>query len=579
MKHLGDISKVNGASIAPVDIITFGSPCQDLSIAGKQAGLDGNRSGLFREAVRIIKEMRDATNGKQPRFAVWENVPGAYSSNKGADFQTVLQELCKITEPKAPAISIPKAGWPPAGQLTDVGGGSLAWRTIDAQFHGVPQRRRRIILVCDFAGQRAGDLLFKPRGLPGYPAEGVCEGQASPGAATIGADRAVVGFAYRASPSSGSVAEASDIAPTLLAARNDAAVCLNDQGGRRMDITEGITSTLRTEMHGNAPIVFRKGTRPHNAQEGQTYEPAEIANTLNTFDTGEARANELVVSGYGETGRGYWQPGIQTLRAAAAHKPSNCVVLQGSMIGRSDENGPNGAGLAEDVSFTLTAVDRHAIAYDCRNHTPNGEVNPTLQAKSNGGHSLNYINPICVAHGQANAEICEDLAPTLNCNHEQPYIAGGYTIRRLTPTECARLQGFPDWWASLPTITDMSDETFDFWQEVRSTHAAINGKKYKPVKKPQMIRWYNRLHTDSAEYKMWGNGVALPVVRIPLHGMAQLGATTLGSLFDGSGGFPLAGLLDGITTLWASEVEPYPIAVTEWNFSGRAQLLLGGAIK
>ena len=122
MKHLGDISKVNGASIAPVDIITFGSPCQDLSVAGKQAGLDGSRSGLFREAVRIIKEMRDATNGKQPRFAIWENVPGAFSSNKGADFQTVLHELCKITEPKAPVIAIPKAGWPPAGQLSNVGG-------------------------------------------------------------------------------------------------------------------------------------------------------------------------------------------------------------------------------------------------------------------------------------------------------------------------------------------------------------------------------------------------------------------------------------------------------------------------
>lgn len=128
-----------------------------------------------------------------------------------------------------------------------------------------------------------------------------------------------------------------------------------------------------------------------------------------------------------------------------------------------------------------------------------------------------------------------------------------YTIRRLTPTECARLQGFPDWWAGIPTITDMDDATLAFWQEVRETYAAINGKAYKPVAKKQMINWYNRLRTDSAEYKMWGNGVALPVVRIPLHGMAALGAKTMGSLFDGSGGFPLAGLLDGITTLWASE--------------------------
>ena len=144
------------------------------------------------------------------------------------------------------------------------------------------------------------------------------------------------------------------------------------------------------------------------------------------------------------------------------------------------------------------------------------------------------------------------------------------------PAECARLQGFPDWWADLPQLEDMTDEAFSFWQEVRATYAAINGKTYKPVSKRQMVKWYNKLHTDSAEYKMWGNGVALPVVRIPLHGMAQLGAKTMGSLFDGSGGFPLAGLLDGIETLWASEIEPYPIAVTAWNFGGRAQVLLGG---
>jgi len=596
MKHLGDISKINGAAVSPVDIVTFGSPCQDLSVAGKQEGLDGSRSGLFREAVRIIKEMRSATNGKQPRFAVWENVPGAFSSNKGADFQTVLHELCKITEPKAPAVAIPKAGWPPAGQFTDVGGGSIAYRTIDAQFHGVPQRRRRIILVCDFTGQCAGNILFKPRGLPGYPAPGICEGETPAGAAAVRTDRPVlcfngrqdpvngpvagaldatapqaqcVAFAYKASPSAGGVGAAVDVAPTLLGERNDAAICLNDQGGRVMAVSEGVVGTLRAEMHGNTPIV---------------------------------------IQGFGETGQGYWQPGIQTLRAEGENRPSrpsNCLVLQGSMIGRADENGPGGAGLAEDTCFTLTATDRHAvivenhpqdsrvkihpdgivqtlpgqmgtgggnvplvmqpgiqtlrasqackpmncvIAYDCRNHTTNDELNPTLQAKSGGGQSLNYINPVFV----------------------------GYTMRRLTPTECARLQGFPDWWADLPVITDMTDEAFDFWQEVRGTCAAINGKKYKPVAKKQMIRWYSRLHTDSAEYKMWGNGVALPVVRIPLHGMAELGAKTLGSLFDGSGGFPLAGLLDGIETLWASEIEPYPIAVTKWNFGGRAQLLLGG---
>lgn len=521
MKHLGDIAKVHGGDIAPVDVITFGSPCQDLSVAGGQKGMkyvcpacgvefaitagaascpvcgtkiEKTRSGLFIEAVRIIKEMRKKTNGKQPRFAVWENVPGAFSSNKGADFQIVLLELCRVTEPKAPAIAVPKGGWPNAGCLTDVGGGSIAWRTLDAQFHGVPQRRRRIILVCDFAGQCAGQLLFKPSGLPGYPAEGVCKGQAPAGAAAVRADYAgePIGFAYKASGTAGSVAAAVNTAPTLLSARHDAAIC-----------------------------------------------------------------------------------------------------LQGSMIGRADRNGPQGNGVNEDVSFTLNTTDRHAVVIE--NHPQDSRVSIrkdgtvqtlTGQMGTGGECAISFVGGVTIG---GNAVTFKENAPALLARDykDPPTLAfetptGGesmnatYTVRRLTPTECARLQGFPDWWADLPQLEDMTDEAFSFWQEVRATYAAINGKTYKPVSKRQMVKWYNKLHTDSAEYKMWGNGVALPVVRIPLHGMTQLGAKTMGSLFDGSGGFPLAGLLDGIETLWASEIEPYPIAVTAWNFGGRAQVLLGG---
>lgn len=303
MKHLGDISKINGASIAPVDIITFGSPCQDLSVAGKQAGLDGSRSGLFREAVRIIKEMRDATNGQQPRFAIWENVPGAFSSNKGADFQQVIHELCKITEPKAPAVAVPKAGCPPAGQFTDVGGGSIAYRTVDAQFHGVPQRRRRIILVCDFAGQCAGNLLFKPRGLPGYPAPGVCEGQAAPGAVAVGADRPVIGFAYKASPSAGSIGAAVDTAPTLLGERNDAAICIqgsmigrdDENGPNGAGLADDTCFTLTATDRHAVVTTFRKSTRGRFKGDAPSIVETDTANTLNTFDTGETRCNEFIV--------------------------------------------------------------------------------------------------------------------------------------------------------------------------------------------------------------------------------------------------------------------------------------------
>ena len=168
MKHLGSVTDVHGGDIEPVDIITFGSPCQDLSVAGKRAGLkheangdeETTRSGLFMEAVRIIKEMRKETNGEYPTFAVWENVPGAFSSNKGEDFRTVLEELIRIVEPTAVMPPVPKAGWAYADSYTG-DGWSLAYRVFDAQYWGVSQRRRRIYLVLDLRGQRAGKVSFE----------------------------------------------------------------------------------------------------------------------------------------------------------------------------------------------------------------------------------------------------------------------------------------------------------------------------------------------------------------------------------------------------------------------------------
>lgn len=166
MKHLGDITKIHGDQIEPVDCITFGSPCQDLSIAGNRKGLVGERSGLFMEAVRIIKEMRRKTGGSHPTFAIWENVPGAFSSNKGEDFRAVLEELARVEEPEA-SIPRPSGGkWLKAGAI--IGSGwSLAWRQLDAQYWGVPQRRKRVALVADFGGQRAAEILFERTGLPG----------------------------------------------------------------------------------------------------------------------------------------------------------------------------------------------------------------------------------------------------------------------------------------------------------------------------------------------------------------------------------------------------------------------------
>ena len=172
MKHLGDITKINGAEVPIVDVITGGSPCQDLSVAGKRAGLDGERSGLFMEQVRIVKEMRDkdASNGRarefvRPRYMVWENVPGAFSSNNGKDFQAVLSEIVKIAQPDAPDVPMPdRGGWPKYGAIFDeMAGWSVAWRTHDAQYWGVPQRRRRICVLADFNGITAADILFDPQ--------------------------------------------------------------------------------------------------------------------------------------------------------------------------------------------------------------------------------------------------------------------------------------------------------------------------------------------------------------------------------------------------------------------------------
>ena len=263
MKHYGDVSKMDGADVEPVDIITFGSPCQDMSIAGRREGLDGSRSSLFYEAVRIVKEMRCATDGKHPRYIVWENVPGAFSSNKGADFQSVLEEICSV---KGYEIHTARPErWPAAGEIV-ADDFSLAWRVFDAQYWGVPQRRKRIYLVADFAGGGAGKILFESEGVSGYTPQGFRPWQGTAGTFEEGAGAS-------------------------------GCVCLNDQGGSRMDVTEDVAATLRAENHGHPPCVMGAAgfCTEHSAQaRGIGYAVMFIESLCHTKGTWAGKPFELI---------------------------------------------------------------------------------------------------------------------------------------------------------------------------------------------------------------------------------------------------------------------------------------------
>ena len=519
MKHLGDVSMINGADIEPVDIITFGSPCQDMSVAGKRAGMkhtavgddETTRSGLFLEAIRIIKEMRLATNGIYPRFAVWENVPGAFSSNRGEDFRLVLEEFIRISEPNAVMPAVPQAGWAYADCING-DGWSVAYRTFDAQYWGVPQRRRRIYLVADFRGQRAGEILFKREGLRGHTAQSGTQGEEvteNVGNGVKSDDRAV-GVALEK-------------------------IILDDQGGQKINVrSDGKSPTLRAEAHGNVPCVIAFEPGAATRVGGHVYE--DIAGTLRAIpgDNQQVVVFDARGNGDGETCptiTGDHNNRVTDYTALCIEKtPVYC--LQGNGIDRADTAGCNGKGWREDKCYTLNTIDRPAVCYamqafgkyvqsdkggalkdrDYKDATDLVvEEKPIVldRAFFNQGQNAKYdpqfytdgICPTLVAKGPAAVQI-------------------HYIVRRLTPTECARLQGFPDKWGHPNKKEDFTEEEYKFWLEVRNTYAKINGKSEKEYTKAQMLTWYSKLHTDSAEYKMWGNGIALPNALYVMQGIA-----------------------------------------------------------
>jgi len=520
MKHLGDISKINGAEVEPVDIITFGSPCQDLSVAGKRAGLkheangdeETTRSGLFMEAVRIIREMKEATHGRFPSYALWENVPGAFSSNGGEDFRIVLEELIKIVEPSAVMPAVPKNGWPYADSYCG-DGWSLAYRVFDAQYWGVPQRRRRIHLVLDLRGERAQEVLFERKGVRGYFAEGRTPWQAAASHAEngTGADDREGAVPVTLEPGiaareGGHIYEG--VSGTLRAEAGDnrmavAHMVLDDQGGSSINVrTDGKAPTLRAETHGNLPCVMESaGFCPEQSAKtrGIGYED-EVAPTLRAGVTPGICVKTYDARGNGDgdtvsTLTGDHENRITDYTSVVVEKqPVYC--LQGNGIDRADTAGCNGKGWKEDVGYTLNTIDRPAVAYGVETFHCNTEEEkvPTLKARD-------WKDPHVVVF---------------------PEITVRYIVRRLTPTECARLQGFADRWGDIDPKTEFSDAEYRFWLEVRNTHATvIGGREAKEYTKEQMLKWYNGLQTDSSEYKLWGNGIALPPALYCLQGIAD----------------------------------------------------------
>ncbi len=602
VKHLGDINGIHGDEIEPVDIITFGSPCTDMSVAGKRAGLGGKQSSLFYEAVRIIKEMRCATDGKYPRFIVWENVPGAFSSNKGEDFRCVLEEICSVKDEGVSVPGPPKGKWPNAGEI--VGDGfSVAFRQLDAQMWGVPQRRKRIYLVADFNAWGAGKILFESEGVSGYSAEGFRAWQGAArhteeGAGAAGGVRGWVtclcdqggqrmdvmedmactlraeahhppcvlesaGFCTEHSAQARGIGYDEETAPTLRAGTVPAAVMFenhsqdtrytgpletaptvsatygmggNNQpfvaepdtpktmkvragksgGGKGILVQDDKSATLSCNNDQTVFVPFCKGHRAHYKGDAPTWKNGDVANTLNTFDVGESRCNELVVQAYGICSKdsnamksdnphsGFYEADTsRTLDGNGGNPGCNqggiaVVAVQGSMIGRDDKNGPQGSGVNEDVSFTLNATDHHAVAYPTYCTSKNSHFTRAEKELANTLVATDYKDP-----------------PVINDMQKEP----DYIVRRLTPTECARLQGFPDWWCSGLGTEDPTDDDLAFWREVFETHRKIAGTSTKPKTDKQIIKWLKNPHSDSAEYRMWGNGIALPNAYFVLAGI------------------------------------------------------------
>lgn len=517
MIHVGDITKLDGAKLPPVDVICGGSPCQDLSVAGLRKGLAGERSGLFMDQVRIVKEMRaeDERRGVsddfiRPRYLVWENVPGAFSSANGEDFRAVIEEIVHIKDSTCHVPRPDTGRWESAGAAILGDQFSLAWRVLDAQYWGVAQRRRRIFLVADFGGLTAPKILFEQERLPGDPAEGQDQGKgvtaaagnssADSGGSRVAEEKQVDIFAFHINQREETI-NLNGISGALMATTNmqmqtfvaegmrkfesaekkEECLCLNDQGGERMDVSVDITATLRAGMSGHPPLVM--GIQQGSAGTEEIPDPAltEEAETggnnqqilfenhgIDARYTGPHEVAPTMSARYGTGGN--------NVPLVSDMPESYCIA--GNIIDREVQNGGNGLGCQPDISYTLTSADRHAVFSRQRS-------DEFLQNRVTATQSARQ-------HKDATDLVCEPYQNTVGTigytdhkginnqyvSEDKCIVENRKLIRRLTPLECERLQGFPDHWTDIPGAS------------------------------------------DSARYKALGNSVAIPCVDFVLRGIA-----------------------------------------------------------
>lgn len=646
MIHLGDITKIHGDKVEPVDCITFGSPCQDLSIAGRRAGLAGERSGLFMEAVRIIKEMRSSTNGLYPTFAIWENVPGAFSSNNGEDFRAVLEELARVEQPNAVIPGPPRGGrWSKAGAIAG-NGWSLAWRQLDSQYFGVAQRRKRIALILDLGGQRAGEILFERTSLSRHPDPCIPawkEAARLTANCPTGNDRVVAEGGRNAAytlkirsgcagggkgalvqtEKTGTLSTLQD--QTLFQLIQEPTYCisgntvdratnqngtgvrengsfavntvdrhavaykvpvLNDQGGGKMDVSYDVVGTLRANAKGHDPIVIdalpfdttqltspQNGSNPHwgdpcHPLAASAHTPAAVIRISD-----EEMPVQPVVLESNQVHATVTQNGIcPTLPASMGlgggyipmitdHPADRPVVFENHAQDARYKEAPTCSPTGYDRWGTgggntpLVAVPGQVTSYGIGNGQAHAYASKEKSGTLDTMHDaqavvIEYSGCLNPWDTQARRVYGEDGAfPALPSRgtagrNQQAVLAGQRTrwiVRRLTPTECERLQGYPDGW------TDIGE-----WVDTK-------GKKHKPA--------------DSPRYKALGNSIALPQWFWIAQKMKQYlpAGATLGSLFDGIGGFPLVWetTYGKGTARWASEIEEFPIAVTKKHFPER----------